>query len=246
MKKIILSIFLLFTVLTAFPEKIDSSLFEKGVTYYVKKEYEKALEIFLKMQQNGFDNFELNYNIGSCYFKMEKQGKARFHFERALIFRPFDRNLANNLKLVYSRVLDDPLMGEQEIMNKRMIFFIPLGLLLSIIILCLLALTAFIYMFINRINLRRLFLILGIVTASFLILFTVLFMIQYAEFKKKIYVVTSSASNIYLLPDEKETVLNTVTEGEKGDVIVINNDYVKIKLPDGSDGWIKKSDIIMN
>jgi hypothetical protein len=246
MKKILVFILLLSIAFNMYPENSDREIFRNGITCFSKKEYDRALKYFIEMKNKGYDNFELNYNIASCYYKMEKLGYSRFYFERALFFKPFDRNLMSNLKLIYSKVLTDPVIGEQEIMNKRMIFFIPLAVLSALIVLLAVSTAVFLFIFFKRKNLRRLSLVFIIVSLSLMLLFTFAFMLQYHDFHKKIYVITSNSANIYLLPNESETVLNTVNEGNKGDVISINGDYAKIRLMDGSDGWVKRNDIIVN
>ena len=79
--------------------------FNNAITSYSNKKIETALENFLELSKTGYDNFEINYNIGCCYYKLQQPGKARFYFERALFFKPFDSDLFHNLTMTYHKIL---------------------------------------------------------------------------------------------------------------------------------------------
>ena len=90
MKKKILIILIVFNSLFLFSNDYKS-LFDKAVNFYENKKYNDALKIFLELKEYGFDNFNINYNIGSTYFKLKKYGHSRYYFERGLFFKPFDK-----------------------------------------------------------------------------------------------------------------------------------------------------------
>ncbi|MBP7554569.1 MAG: hypothetical protein KA885_14170, partial [Spirochaetes bacterium] len=138
-----------------------NKLFNSALQHYNNKQYEKALDYFLKIKNdNNIDNFELNFNVGSCYFKLERYGESRFYFERGLLFNPFDKDLYFNLKVLYNILLKNPKSGEQEIMNQRIIFFLPKILLFSLFVALFLILVIFLILFILIERFRKTVLIL--------------------------------------------------------------------------------------
>ncbi len=211
---------------------------------YTNKDIVNALDKYLYVFKNGYDNFEVNYNIGCCYFKLKEYGKSRFYFERALNYKPFDPDLFQNLSVLYKIIQKNPFYGEQLIMNKRIIYFIPIYL--TIIILLFFTLLMLISLFILYIkkNNKKNFLILFTIFSIFTIFFIIIFSIQYFDFNSNIFIIKSNDANIYLAPNEVETVLTPITEGTKGKILEKINGYIRIKLNDGLSGWIKEENII--
>ncbi|HPO49144.1 MAG TPA: hypothetical protein PLO89_02370 [Spirochaetota bacterium] len=220
------------------------SLFDKAVGFYENKKYNEALKIFLELKEYGFDNFNVNYNVGSTYFKLKKYGYSRYYFERALFFKPFDKELFNNLKIVYGKILKDEVYGEQEIMNKRIIFFIPLKLLLIFFVVFFLASLVFLFLLLN--SYKKSFLVLFIVAFFFSGIFTTLFLIQYFDYNRKIFVTSQNNVSVLIAPAKDETAISILNEGSKGVIIEATKDFFKINLPDGTSGWIDKKKTVSN
>jgi tetratricopeptide (TPR) repeat protein len=247
MKKTIFIFIIFLSVLNVFPkEKEYDENLNKAISFFTRNNYSKALDIFLEFKKNGYDNFENNYNIASCYYKLGKFGMSRFYYERALFFKPFDKDLFSNLKSVYEKTLKDPLIGEQEIMNKRIVYFLPLNIIVFSFLLFFVSSLLFLLLFIKLNSKKRGIMIFFIVSIIFTFIFTFFFIIQFEDYNRKIFVVSEKISEVYLIPQENETVLTTITEGIKGRILEESNDFVKISISDGSSGWIKKSNIISN
>lgn len=224
-----------------------NKLFNSALQHYNNKQYEKALYYFLKIKNdNNIDNFELNFNVGSCYFKLERYGESRFYFERGLLFNPFDKDLYFNLKVLYNILLKNPKSGEQEIMNQRIIFFLPKILLFSLFVALLLIIVIFLILFILIERFRKTVLILLIGFFIFLIITTSLIFIQSYEYNKKIFVVTDKTANVYLNPTDNNSLIMSISVGSKGRIINDIGDFIKINTPDGSSGWIRKDKVISN
>lgn len=224
-----------------------NKLFNSALQHYNNKQYEKALDYFLKIKNdNNIDNFELNFNVGSCYFKLERYGESRFYFERGLLFNPFDKDLYFNLKVLYNILLKNPKSGEQEIMNQRIIFFLPKILLFSLFVALLLIIVIFLILFILIERFRKNVLVLLIGFFIFLIITTSLIFIQSYEYNKKIFVVTDKSANVYLNPTDDNSLIMSISVGSKGRIINDIGDFIKINTPDGSSGWIRKDKVISN
>ena len=212
--------------------------------FYSKKDIQKALNKYLDIFTKGYDNFEINYNIGCCYFKLEEYGKSRFYFERALNFKPFDPDLFHNLIVLYRIIQKNPFYAEQVIMNKRIIYFIPIYITIIILIsLSILTFIFLIFIYINKNN-NKIFLIFFTISLIISTFFLIIFFIQYFDFNNNIFIIKSKDANIYLTPNDLETVLTPVTEGTKGKVLEEINGFIRVKLSDGLSGWIKKENII--
>ena len=61
-----------------------NSIIRQGMTAYEKKDYQKALKLFIDAQLENPDMPEIYYNIGNTYYKIGKFDEAGKHFKQAL------------------------------------------------------------------------------------------------------------------------------------------------------------------
>ena len=67
----------------------------------------------MRKSQKSTIAFELEYNLGNCYYKLEEVGKTILHYERAKLIDPVNDDLRANILLADLRVIDkiEPLPG---------------------------------------------------------------------------------------------------------------------------------------
>ena len=210
----------------------------------MKKGSIPKLKNFIEIKDSGYDNYNINYNIASCYYKLNKLGYARYYFERTLFFRPFDKDLFTNLKIVYAKVLKDSIYGEQEVMNKRLLFFIPLKVL-TILILTMLTFTM-VFLIITLVRYKKIFLVIFILFGFFSLVFTFIFTLQYVDYNKKIFVTTQKGVAVHIAPAKDETIITILDEGVKGAIVESTKSFFKINLSEGTSGWIEREKCINN
>jgi outer membrane protein OmpA-like peptidoglycan-associated protein/tetratricopeptide (TPR) repeat protein len=94
--KRITTVFLLLlvsTILLAQNEKEIKTLFKKAETHLLYEEYDLALPIYLKIIDKGWDNANIQFNVGMCYLNVQRQIKQAIpYFEKAII------NVTSNYK----------------------------------------------------------------------------------------------------------------------------------------------------
>jgi tetratricopeptide (TPR) repeat protein len=244
--KRMLSVFLLiFLTFMVYSNNSHKEEFNTALLYYTKSDFNKALDVFLDLSKKGYDNFEINYNIGSCYFKSGKLGLARYYYEKALFYKPFDKELFYNLKVVYLKLLSDPAIGEQEVMNKRIIFFLQKDILFILIVVFFIISFILLFIFLKFFD-KKILLVSFIIFAFFTSVFTFFFILQYMDYNKKVFVVKNETANVYLIPKEKESPISSIKEGTKGIIVEEATDFAKININDGLSGWVNKKDLIRN
>ena len=67
--------------------------------HYEAGRYSEALKIYLQINQQ-LTNWQVLYNIGNCYFKLDQPLAAKIHYLRARKFRPLDHSIARNIAIV--------------------------------------------------------------------------------------------------------------------------------------------------
>ncbi len=78
----------------------EVELFRKGNRMIEDAEYEKAIELYRQVLENGWYSFELYHNSGNAYFKNKQWGEAVLFYERALKLKPTSKQASKNLRMV--------------------------------------------------------------------------------------------------------------------------------------------------
>ena len=99
-----------FTVLIFFIYTLGFSqnqeLFEKATTLYNEGDYEKAAESYLKIIGNGEHSAELYFNLGNTYYRLDSIAPSIYYYEKALLLKPRDKDILNNLAYAQNMTLD--------------------------------------------------------------------------------------------------------------------------------------------
>ena len=85
-------------------ETLDEN-FKLANAAYVEGEFSEAAVLYEEIAQQHLC-FELEYNLGNVYYKLDDIGKALLHYERALLMKPLAADLRANLLLAELRAID--------------------------------------------------------------------------------------------------------------------------------------------
>ncbi|WP_394760096.1 tetratricopeptide repeat protein [Flavobacterium sp.] len=223
--------------------------FDKGNNLYQKGNYQEAITIYESVVNSGQESAELYFNLGNCYYKLNKVAPAIFNFEKALLLNPNDAETQNNLafaqKMTIDEVTEVPKVGFAKIIRDFTSSFhydtwAWMAVIFSILFLgCFLA-----YYFSNTTTLKRVFFI----TMLFVILFTILSV--FAGFFEKGQsnndrpaIVFAEVTSVKSEPKSTAQDAFVLHAGTKVYVLESLNNYKKIQLLDLKEGWIEKSAI---
>ena len=85
---------------------------------YKNQNFEKAIELYKKIESKGLHSSELYYNLGSSYYKLNKVGPSIYYLEKALKINPLNEDAANNLifakRLALDKIEELPKKEEKE------------------------------------------------------------------------------------------------------------------------------------
>ena len=101
-KKLLMLLLLVPAVIAAQPR----SFMEQGNNFYQQQQYEKAIQAYSKVLNEGYESTELYYNLGNAYYRKGNLGYAILNYERALKLSPGDEDTRHNLALANSRTID--------------------------------------------------------------------------------------------------------------------------------------------
>ena len=218
-----------------------TDMFYKANAMYEYGEYNKAIYEYKKIIDKGWVSGPIFYNLGNCYFKEAKLGKAILNYEKAKRLIPRDSDLESNYKYVKSLVKGG--VGEKKtgFINRLFAFFTidELAILLSVlylVIFCIIIAS----LYIGWIKRYRLFLIIAIL---------IVFMAVFVAMQGKISdvgneaVVVKERTDARFEPFDRATAHFTLYEGAKIKLLSSGGKWCKIMRWDGKRGWVKKEDI---
>jgi tetratricopeptide (TPR) repeat protein len=244
MKKIIyiLSILLLIPLLI-FAKEYDLTAANSA---YQEQNYQKAKEEYMKLANEGVKNYELFYNLGNTYFKLNDPGNARLYYEKAAKFKPLDAELNENIAMLLASIKDKEEVERSfiETLLRRIYYAFSINLLGVFILIFFILMMAFIVLLImsRSMVIKRL-------VKIFLVVFAVIFFIAAMTEVMRIRdfysdnnaVILDEVVIAYSGPSEDFPQIFTIHEGLKVSIERFDNDWVLIKLPSGNGGWILTS-----
>jgi len=231
-----------------FAENPDT-LFAKGNEAYASEDFEQAIQQYETVFDQGFESAELHFNLGNAYYKIRNYPGAILNYERALRLDPLNENIRFNLEKSRIYIIDQ-VDVIPEFMLKRSIraileFFSSNTWAVISLVSFVLGLFFFLLYFLSlKILLKRIgfyagVIALGIAVSTFFI----------AGSAKKIMLASGGAIvmtptvTVKGSPNQTSTDLFIIHEGIKVYLLDQLDDWYEIKLSDGKQGWIKKSDI---
>ena len=79
--------------------------FVSANSLYAQGEVDQAVEMYKKILDQGYVSGNIFYNLGNCYYKLDKNGYAIYYYKRALQLIPRDSDLLANYRYVTSLLI---------------------------------------------------------------------------------------------------------------------------------------------
>ena len=223
--------------------------FENGNALYQKGKYQEAITAYESVFRTKKQSAELYFNIGNCYYKLNKVAPAIYNYEKALLLNPNDAEIQNNLKFAQKLQIDDIKTVEKVGFNKLIQDFTNTfhyntwgGIAVGLSIVFLLF---FVGYYFSQITVsKRLFFL-----EMFIVMLLLVVSVAAAIFEKNQYnndqpaVVFSEVESVKSEPKNSATDAFVLHEGTKVYVIESLDNWDKIQLTDGTEGWIENSAI---
>jgi len=223
--------------------------FEKGNALYQKGNYNEAITAYESVLSNKKQSAELYFNLGNCYYKLNKVAPAIYNYEKALVLNPNDNEIKNNLKFAQKMTIDEikdvPKVGFAKLLRDFTAeFHYDTWAWIAVSFSGLFLLFFVGYYFSQTTLLKRIF-FFGMFVLVFLILISVLS----AIFEKSHYenerpaIIFAEVTEVKGEPKSSASAVYTLHEGTKVYVHDVLDNWKKIELTDGSEGWIESAAI---
>ena len=93
--KIICTLILLINQVVSSQSALE--LFEKGNEQYKLEQYEDAIQTYNQIEQLNVTSSSLYYNLGNCYYKLNRVAPSIYNYEKALLIDSSNEDAENNL-----------------------------------------------------------------------------------------------------------------------------------------------------
>lgn len=246
MKKLL--ILLLFFCQAVFSQSADE-LFQKANEQYKLEQYEDAITTYEQIEDLGLTSSELYYNIGNCYYKLNKVAYSIYNYEKALLIDPLNSDAENNLIFAKRLTIDNiealPKSLFQKIdesVVKKLSYdeWAIVSVVLSILGCGLFLLFYFSY----SSGKKRFFFVTSMLSFLLLIATSVFTIKEYSYAQTNIdAIVFALETEVKNAPTLNSENVFTLHEGTKVKVLDTVDNWKKIKIADGKIGWIIASEL---
>lgn len=220
------------------------TLTAEGNRHYMSRNYNLAVKCYAEVIRRGYASVDVYYNLGNANYKLGNNADAILFYEKALLLKPNDEDIKQNLALVNARIIDK-IETIPDFFVKRWIRFFqgllnPDGWATLSLVIFIIALSSFaFYAMSNRSSLKKAGFTLGVILMLFCLaglLFMYKRMQQIAEHDSAIIMIPSV--NARSSPDEQSTNVFVLHEGTKVALTDSVQRWKEIRIANGNKGWV--------
>jgi tetratricopeptide (TPR) repeat protein len=245
----ILLIFFFLSFANAFASNVDESM-KQANDFYRKGEFDKAIQIYEQLRNEGYEGTSLFFNLGNSYYRIGKLGYAILNYERALKISPSDEDVKHNLAFANLSTVDkiqplptfflfewwESLLASLNVNGWTYASFIFYLILLFLIIF---------YFFAKTIFQQKIILFSSLGVLIILALTISLLVVKINREQTFIKgVIVEQSITVKSSPDQNSTDAFVIHEGLKVNMEDKLDQWTKIRLADGKVGWIENSSVV--
>ncbi len=225
----------------------EEDALQKGNPYYREGAYDKAIDEYKKLVDEGYVGTYLFYNLGNAYYRIGKIGYAILYYEKALILSPSDEDVNHNLDFAHLSTVDRiqplPRFFLFDWWEALLGLFSINGWAYAVFVLYLLVIMLVgAYSYSKTVKQQKVFFFSGI-AGVFLLAFSISLLVIKVNRKAilKSGVIIEQVVTVKFSPDPQSTDAFIIHEGLKVNLEDQLDKWVKIRLADGKVGWIQQN-----
>jgi tetratricopeptide (TPR) repeat protein len=244
-----LTIFFIVSTFSLKAQAPVSPLFEEGNTAYNNGDFFKAVTLYEQTLLTGKHSASLYFNLGNAYYRLNKVAESIYNYEKARQLDPENEDFKVNSAFAQNMTIDaiEPLPESQLSQVQNSLYALASASIWSKIVVLFVWLFAIffsIYLLNKTIKLKRLFFVLSLFSlVLFLSSFTIKFFANAEQENKKYAIIFSNEINIWSEPNLRAEIQFTLHEGTKVELLDSLDEWEKIRIANGSEGWIKNASL---
>jgi tetratricopeptide (TPR) repeat protein len=224
------------------------ALFASGNSSYNKGQYKEALADYQKVLNEGYESAALYFNIGNASYKTGDMPSALLYYGKAHKLSPGDEDINFNIRFVNMKTTDKVDEAPEFFLVKWWKGFV-LGVSakvlgwISVLLVLLASGVLILYFFTTSIAIKKSSFYSAVILLILGALAICMGGMQVSYFKgNREAIIFNSSVTVKSGPVEKAGSLFVIHDGTKVNVLDDSNGWMKIKLANGSEGWIKATD----
>lgn len=225
------------------------ALFKSANKLYTEQSYEAAIESYESIEAKGLVSSELYFNLGNCYYKLNKIAPSIYNYEKALKMDPSNQDALNNLSYAKRMSIDviEALpktflqrFSENVIMKLTFDQWAVMGVITAFLT----ALFFLMYYFSIATRKKFIYFNLSLLMTLLLVVSTIFAFSNYDTVQKnRQAIIFAAKSEVKNAPTMSSELVFELHEGTKVMILDGLDNWVKIKLADGKIGWIPNTDL---
>jgi len=229
----------------SFAQTTPEFLFNEGNKAYNAADYENAISLYEQTLKMGKHSADVYYNLGNANYRLNKVAESVYYFEKAMSMRPKDKDFIINSAFANNMTIDAvekiPESQIDQIRNSiNEIFSFEIWTYFTIILLWIFTILFLAYLFFIRARLKRIFFFSSLsILLLFILSFSITYSIEENEKNKQFAILFSKQIDIWSEPNKQAERLFVLHEGTKMRLLDSLEEWQKIRIANGSEGWIK-------
>ena len=219
--------------------------FEQANKAYTMGNYDSAKIVYEKILAADMESVPLYYNLGNAYYKMHEYPMAIWCYEKALKLDPSNEEVQTNLAIANHAIVDKIEPVPQSFIvrgwrNLRASLSGDQWAWCSVVFFALFLVSLFLFLRSRKVGLRK----LGFFTGILFVLAFCLSVVFSAQLKQASEtqdqaILIAPTMTVKSSPSETSVDLFVLHEGAKVSVLETANGWCKIKIANGSVGWLE-------
>lgn len=218
--------------------------FSQANAAYNSAAYDSALMLYNRVADAGLESSTLYFNMGDVYYKMREYPMAIYCFEKSLKLDPSNEDARVNLEIANAAIVDkiDPVPQSfiaRGWNNLKVCFSGNQWATISIVAFALLLLGAFLFLRASKTGIRKLGFFAGLlmlVVFAFSVIFSA--QLKRESLRQDQAIIMTPTVTVKSSPNDASVDLFVLHEGSKVAIIEEADGWNKIKIANGSVGWL--------
>jgi len=242
-------LYMFFVMIVGYTYAQNETVFDSGKEAYKSENYQEAIRLWQEILENGDHSAELYFNLGNAHYKLNNIGPSIYYYEKALQLDPYDLDIQNNLAFAENAKVDaiEPLpqtVFKTWYKSVSGVFNYNGWAINAVIFSFLFVLLFLLYYYAGSERKKRLLFAASIATIFFLVAsITLAFMTYSDDQKNNPAVIFSEKVEVKDAPSVGGEVNFVIHEGTKVQILDRDDEWVRVRLEDGKDGWVPLSDL---
>lgn len=219
-------------------------LFEQANNLYNQEKYPEAIQIYDQILKSGTHATSLYFNKANAHYKQNQLAESIYNYEKALLLDPENEDVLTNLAFSKNMLIDKidviPTSGFSKFFNSFVNeFHFDTWAIITVVLMLLFVLSFIKYSLEKYTGKKRLFFVISGVSLLFSLLSLSFAYQQESNVNNTVHaIVFAKESQVRVEPKLSGEQAFVLHEGTKVQVLDGFQDWKKIKLTNGSIGWI--------